>query len=105
MDTILFAMDFYTDTNSPTWETDWDEAWEYQPGFTVELKSQPGILHTIESYDPTMVPPVGLADDPMPHYPHELRVVSRSSKYTCLLPTQCLLPTKISPSQSQLCRL
>lgn len=71
-------MDFYTDL-------DWEEAWEYQPGFTVEIQSQPGVLHMIESYDPMMVPPVWLADDPMPRYPHELRVVSHTSAYVCHL--------------------
>ncbi len=67
-------------------DQDWEEAWEYQPGFTVELKSNPGVLHIIESYDPMMVPPVWLADDPMPRYPHELQIVSHTSAYACHLP-------------------
>jgi hypothetical protein len=99
-------MDFYTSAAQPIdqsaqphWSTDWDEAWEYQPGFTVEIRSQPGTLHTIESYDPMMVPPVWLADDPMPRYPHELRVISQSSKYTCPLQVPVANP------QPQLCRL
>lgn len=87
-------MDFYTSADQAidqltqsNWDAGWDEAWDYQPGFTVEIKSQPGTLHTVESYDPMMVPPVWLADDPMPRYPHELRVISQSSKYTCPLQT------------------
>jgi hypothetical protein len=77
-------------------DLDWDEAWDYQPGFTVELRSKPGVVHTIESYDPMMVPPVWLADDPIPHYPHELKVVSSISQYTCPLPGASVL-------QPQLC--
>ncbi|MBD3880311.1 hypothetical protein IFO70_00930 [Phormidium tenue FACHB-886] len=64
---------------------DWDEAWEYQPGFTVELNAQPGVLHRISSYDPMLVPPISLDDDPRPRYPHELRVVSRSTAKACPL--------------------
>jgi hypothetical protein len=64
-------------------DLEWEEAWDYQPGFTVELKSEPGALHTIESYDPMMVPPVWLADDPMPRYPHELKVISHNTEYAC----------------------
>jgi hypothetical protein len=86
-------------TDHLTWDADWDEAWDYQPGFTVELKSQPGALHTIESYDPMMVPPVWLADDPMPRYPHELRVISQSSNYVCPL------QPKRATHQPQLCRI
>lgn len=58
------------------WETmDWDEAREYQPGLTVELKSKPGFVDTIAAYEPMMVPPIWLTHDPRPRYPHELRVV------------------------------
>ncbi|MFM7425220.1 MAG: hypothetical protein ACKO7W_09565 [Elainella sp.] len=64
---------------------DWEEAWDYQPGFTVELKAEPGKLHVIESYDPMMVPPVWLADDPRPRYPHELKLISAQSQYVCPL--------------------
>ncbi len=77
------------------WGTDgaWDEAWDYQPGFSVEIKASPGKLHIVESYDPMMVPPVWLADDPMPRYPHELKVISRHSQYACPV----LLPLVQSP--------
>ncbi|MBF2003266.1 MAG: hypothetical protein IGS38_21400 [Synechococcales cyanobacterium M58_A2018_015] len=78
--------------------SDWDEAWEYQPGFTVELRSKPGAFYTVESYDPMMVPSVWLVDDPRPRYPHELKLISRSSQYVCPLPT----PIATKP---QLCSL
>ncbi|WP_242723231.1 hypothetical protein [Microcoleus vaginatus] len=55
---------------------DWEEAFEYRAGLTVELKSQPGVLHTIAYYEVMMVPPIWLENDPRPRYPHELRVVS-----------------------------
>jgi hypothetical protein len=74
---------------------DWEEAWDYQPGFTVELKAEPGKLHMIESYDPMMVPPVWLADDPMPRYPHELKVISHQSQYVCPL----AVPLTVAKSQ------
>jgi hypothetical protein len=56
---------------------DWDEIFEYQPGFVVELKSHPGVFDTIGQYETTMVPPIWLVNDPRPRYPHELRIVSR----------------------------
>ncbi len=59
---------------------DWEEAFEYRPGQKVELKSQPGSLDTIASYEPMMVPPVWLVKDPKPRYAHELRVISHPVK-------------------------
>lgn len=85
-------MDYCTDI-------DWEEAWDYQPGFVVEVKSEPGVLHTIESYDPMMVPPVWLADDPRPRYPHELRIVSHATAYACQLAVAAAAP------QRQMCSL
>jgi hypothetical protein len=64
---------------------DWDEAFEFLPGLTVELKSRPGVLDTVVGYDLMMVPPIWLENDPCPRYPHELRVVSRSSVQACTL--------------------
>jgi hypothetical protein len=58
---------------------DWDEIFEYQPGFIVELKSHPGVFDTIQEYDPMMVPPVWLVNDPRPRYPYELRVLSKKN--------------------------
>jgi len=55
---------------------DWEEAFEYRAGLTVELKSQPGVLHTIAYYEVMMVPPIWLENDPRPRYSHEVRVVS-----------------------------
>jgi hypothetical protein len=66
-------------------EIDWDEAFEYLPGSVVELKAQPGVLHRIDFYEAMMVPPVWLVDDPLPHYPHELRIVSRREVQACSL--------------------
>ena len=65
-------------------DIDWEEAFEYQAGLTVELKSQPGVLHTIAYYEAMMVPPIWLENDPRPRYPHELRVVSEATvSQTC----------------------
>ena len=55
--------------------TSWNEAQEmimYRPGQQVEIKQRPGMLDTIIAYDPMMVPPVRLANDPQPRYPEEL---------------------------------
>jgi hypothetical protein len=71
-------MEFYADL-------DWDEAFEYLPGITVELKSKPGVMDTIAIYEPMMVPPIWLANDARPRYPHELRVVSRATLQACEL--------------------
>jgi len=76
-------------------DSSWDEAWDYQPGFTVELKQSPGTLHIVESYDPMMVPPIWLADDPMPRYPHELTIISQVTQYAC--------PMAVPLAKPQLC--
>lgn len=55
---------------------DWEEAFKYRPGQKVELKSQPGTFDIIASYEPMMVPPIWLVNDPRPRYAHELRVIS-----------------------------
>mgnify|MGYP000007270373 FL=1 len=67
-------MDMNMDMNE---NLDWEEAFEYRAGLTVELKSQPGVLHTIAYYEVMMVPPIWLENDPRPRYSHELRVVSQ----------------------------
>lgn len=61
-------------------DRDWDEAFVYRPGVLVERKAQPGSLDTIVQYEPDLVPPIELANDPIPRYPHELRVVSPSKQ-------------------------
>jgi len=63
-------------------DIDWEEAFEYRAGLTVELKSQPGVLHTIAYYEVMMVPPIWLENDARPRYPHELRVVFQPSVAT-----------------------
>ena len=52
------------------------EARQYAKGQPVELKQQPGQIYIIAEYDPMMVPPIWLKDDPMPHYPEELKLMS-----------------------------
>ncbi len=55
---------------------DLEEAFMYRPGQKVELKAQPGTFDTIASYEPMMVPPIWLVNDPRPRYAHELQVIS-----------------------------
>jgi|ERR687885_2915295 hypothetical protein len=54
-----------------------EEALQYKPGQRVELKASPGVVDVIAEYDPMMVPPIWLANDPKPRYPHELNVLPR----------------------------
>lgn len=63
-----------------TEQATWSEAQEmavYRPGQRVEIKYRPGIIDTVIAYDPSMVPPVVLANDPQPRYPEELNLVSQ----------------------------
>lgn len=55
---------------------DYEEAFTYRPGQKVELKSRPGTCDIVASYEPMMVPPIWLVNDPKPRYPHELQVIS-----------------------------
>lgn len=54
---------------------DHQEALKYRPGQRVELKTSPGRVDVIAEYDPMMVPPIWLANDPKPRYPHELNLL------------------------------
>lgn len=56
-------------------EFDQEEAIRYRPGQRVELKSNPGVVDIILEYDPMMVPSIWLANDPKPHYAHELNLL------------------------------
>lgn len=67
---------------------DWDEIFEYLPGTVVELKNNPGVLHQIDYYETTMVPPIWLVNDPRPRYPHELQIVSRRGIQVCEIGSQ-----------------
>jgi hypothetical protein len=61
-------------------ERAWSEAEEilaYRPGQKVEFKHRPGVIDTVIGYDPYMVPPVILANDPQPRYPEELTLVAQ----------------------------
>ena len=62
---------------------DWEEMFEYLPGMVVELCDRLGICHKIDYYEAMMVPPIWLVDDPLPRYPHELRIVSRQEAQVC----------------------
>jgi hypothetical protein len=65
---------------------DWDEAFNYRPGLRVELKEQPGVCDTIASYEADMVPPIWLVHNPIPRYPHELRVIQLALIDSALTP-------------------
>jgi hypothetical protein len=56
---------------------DQQEAFRYRPGQRVELKASPGKVDVIAEYDPMMVPPIWLANDPKPRYPHELNLLGK----------------------------
>jgi hypothetical protein len=56
-------------------EEEEQEALQYRPGQRVELISRPGVVDVIAEYDPMMVPPIWLANDPRPRYPHELNLL------------------------------
>jgi hypothetical protein len=56
---------------------DQEEALRYRPGQRVELKDRPGVVDVIAEYDPMLVPPIWLANDPKPRYPHELNLLPR----------------------------
>jgi len=53
------------------------EAYQYRPGQRVELKQRPGVVDIIAEYDPMMVPPIQLVNDPQPRYPEELNVLPK----------------------------
>lgn len=63
--------------NIGTHNFDQEETLQYQPGQRVELKARPGVVDVIAEYDPMMVPPIWLANDPKPRYPHELNLLPR----------------------------
>jgi hypothetical protein len=69
---------------------DWDEMFEYLPGTMVELKHRPGRVYQIDYYEATLVPPIWLVDAPCPHYPGELRIISRRKAQVCELELQPL---------------
>lgn len=71
-------------------DLDWEEAFTYRPGLTVELKAKPGTFDTIARYEAMMVPSIWLENDPVPRYPHELYVV-------------CPLPRAASSVKSHTC--
>ncbi|NET31250.1 MAG: hypothetical protein F6K19_04530 [Cyanothece sp. SIO1E1] len=60
-------------------DSDRQEAFQYRSGQQVALKHCPDTIDTIASYDPMMVPPISLVNDPIPRYPEELELV-RSSR-------------------------
>jgi hypothetical protein len=62
------------------------EAIKYRPGQRVELKQRPGVVDIIVEYDPMMVPPIALANDPKPRYPEELLLVVTPKRNEWLKP-------------------
>jgi hypothetical protein len=56
---------------------DQEEARQYRRGQMVELKASPGVVDAIAEYDPMMVPPIWLVNDPTPRYPEELTLIPR----------------------------
>lgn len=58
-------------------DVDQQEALQYRPGTRVELKQRPGVVDVIAEYDPMMVPPIALVNDPKPRYPEELELVAK----------------------------
>ena len=63
-------------------DVDEQEALQYRPGQRVELKQSPGLVDAIVEYDPMMVPPIMLANDPKPRYPEELRLLQNRTAAT-----------------------
>ncbi|MEP0785478.1 hypothetical protein [Coleofasciculus sp. FACHB-129] len=64
---------------------DEQEAFEYRPGTRVELKQRPGVVDIIAEYDPMMVPPIWLLNDPQPRYPEELTLLPVPMRGVCWL--------------------
>jgi hypothetical protein len=58
-------------------DLDRQEASQYKPGQRVELKQRPGVVDIIAEYDPMMVPPIQLVNDPQPRYPEELNLLPK----------------------------
>jgi hypothetical protein len=56
------------------------EARQYRAGQRVEVKNNPGVIDIIAEYNPMLVPPVILINDPHPRYPEELELVNNSIK-------------------------
>ncbi len=75
---------------------DWDEMFEYPTGATVELRSHPGVIDVIDYYDPLMVPPIWLVNDPRPRYPHELRVLSIKTAKACQVAGAAMAAQKLA---------
>ncbi len=79
---------------------DYQEAHKYRPGQRVELKASPGRVDVIAEYDPMMVPPIWLANDPKPRYPHELNLLGKPLMGTGWLSLPKRRSAKYSGSQS-----
>ncbi|MDZ7966135.1 MAG: hypothetical protein RM368_14320 [Nostoc sp. DedSLP03] len=65
---------------------DWDEIFEYLPGTVVELKNNPGVLHQIDYYETTMVPPIWLVNDPI-----RVRVTLTSCKLSLVVTSRFVI--------------
>jgi len=78
-----FSMQFELSDN-------WQEAFKYRPGQKVYVKYGSHAVDSIVSYDPMMVPPIVLANDPMPRYPEELELVTKPQISLPLSPVSLL---------------
>lgn len=77
------------------------EALKYRPGQRVELKANPGVIDVIAEYDPMMVPPIWLENDPKPRYPHELNLLAKPIAVTSWLGLSRRNQVKPSRQQSR----
>lgn len=77
------------------------EAFQYRPGQRVMLNQHPDVVDTIAEYDPQMVPPIWLVNDPKPRYPHELTRLMMPTfgirSLTSSSPRRSQLPSQKSP--------
>lgn len=93
-------------------DLDWQEACEFCPGTQVELKQRPGYVDVIAAYDPMMVPPIWLCNDPQPRYPEELQIVNATEAEAWQMPTYeamsypaCQILLKKNVAKAYACRL
>ncbi|GAC1461518.1 MAG: hypothetical protein NVS2B14_09200 [Chamaesiphon sp.] len=81
-------------------DLDRQEAFQYRHGQRVELKVSPGVVDIIAEYDPMMVPPIFLVNDPKPRYPEELTLLPRQIVNTDWLRAVARRKVQLSTPQS-----
>jgi hypothetical protein len=89
-----------------TEQVTWSGAQEmavYRAGQKVAIKHRPGVTDTVIAYDPMMVPPVILANDPQPRYPEELILISQpATAFDWLHPWTKSTPDRAIPTSRRL---